>query len=65
MRELETQSQSAKKKFTIIDILKVQDKEDLKQVNWIRFSWRVVRNLYCFDSVNPHENFHNIQTFQG
>ena len=33
MRELETQSQSAKKKFTIIDILKVQDKEDLKQVN--------------------------------
>ena len=33
MRELETQSQSAKNKFTIIDILKVQNKEDLKQVN--------------------------------
>ena len=32
MRELETQSQSSKKKFTIIDILKVQNMEDIKQV---------------------------------
>ena len=34
MRELETQSQSSKKKFTIIDILKVQNKDDIKQVGW-------------------------------
>ena len=33
MRELETQSKSSEKKFTIIDVLKVQSKEDLNQVS--------------------------------
>ena len=43
MRELETQSKSSEKKFTIIDVLKVQSKEDLNQV-----SEKCTQNLCSF-----------------